>query len=64
MIADNAPRIVGECVITDDLGSNHECGNEEVISGGLSSSDEPGLTLQVGGCRDWKSNIGGFRIPH
>ena len=41
-LADDAQRLVGVCVITDDLGSNHECGNEEVVPGEVSSSDEPG----------------------
>ena len=42
-LADYTPRLVGVCVIADDLGSNHKRGDEEAVPGGAASGDEPRL---------------------
>jgi hypothetical protein len=42
-LADDTPGLVGICVIADDLGGNHKCGDEEAVSGGTPSGNEPSL---------------------
>ena len=42
-LADDAPGLVGVGVIADDLGSNHECGDEQTVAGGTACGDKPGL---------------------
>ena len=42
-LTDDTPGLVGVGVITDDLGSNHEGGDEQAVAGGTASGDEPRL---------------------
>ena len=42
-LADDAPGLVGVCVIADDLGGNHKLGDEEAVPGGTSGGNEPSL---------------------
>jgi hypothetical protein len=42
-LADNTPGLVGICVIADDLGGDHECGDEEAVPRRAASSNEPSL---------------------
>jgi hypothetical protein len=42
-LTNDAPGLVGISIIADDLGSNHECRDEETVAGGTASSDKPRL---------------------
>jgi hypothetical protein len=42
-LTDDAPRLVRVSIIADDLGGNHECRDEQTVSGGTASGDEPRL---------------------
>jgi hypothetical protein len=42
-LTDNAPGLVGVGIIAYDLGSNHECRDEESVSRGPASGDESRL---------------------
>ena len=41
--SDYTPRLVGVSIIADDLGSNHEGGYEQAVSGGTARDGEPCL---------------------
>ena len=42
-LVDDAPASVRMCVIVNDLGGNHDHGDEEVASRGTASGNEPSL---------------------
>ena len=42
-LTDDTPGLVGICIVADDLGSNHKCGDEQTVAGGTAGGDEPSL---------------------